>query len=126
MRVDRVTGGVGRGLMEQRAEVSETGGAVGIVEEVSLGALGLSLSYSPFFGVDLDRGMVPPCSLVGVVFVVVKSQLRMVLAKCCDMSYAARGAAMFWIICLRNASMLDTYYGITARIADVSYEASLA
>ena len=84
MRVERVTGGVGRGLMEQRAEVSETGGAVGSVEEVSLGALGplgLSLSYSPFLGTDLDRGMVLPCSLVVVAFVVVESQLRMVLAK---------------------------------------------
>ena len=81
MRVNRMTGGVGRGLIERRAEVSETGGAVGIVEEVSLGALGLLLSYSPFFGTDLDRGMVPSCSLMGVAFVVVESQLRMVLAK---------------------------------------------
>ena len=78
MRVDRVMGGVGRGLIQQRAEVSEIGVAGGMVEDVSLGALGLSLdpSYSPFFGTGLDRGM-----MRGVSVVVVESQLRMVLAK---------------------------------------------
>ena len=78
MRVNRMTGGVGRGLIERRAEVSETGVAGGRVEEVSLGALGLSLdpSYSPFFGTDLDRGM-----MRGVSVVVVESQLSMVGAK---------------------------------------------
>ena len=72
MRVDRVTGGVCRGLIEQRAEVSETGGAMGGVGEVSVVTLGLSLSYSPFFVTDMDRGMVPPCGLVGVASVVVE------------------------------------------------------
>ena len=40
VRVNRMTGGVGRGLIERRAEVSETGVAGGRVEEVSLGARG--------------------------------------------------------------------------------------
>ena len=42
--MERVTGGVRRGLIERRAEVSETGGAMGGVGEVSVVALGLSFS----------------------------------------------------------------------------------
>ena len=43
-RVERVTGGVGRGLIDRRAEVSETGGTMDGVGEVFVVALGLSFS----------------------------------------------------------------------------------
>ena len=41
VQVERVTGGVGRGLIERRAEVIETWGTMGGVGEVSVVALGL-------------------------------------------------------------------------------------
>ena len=98
LETDLVIGGVGSGLIYLRADERETGVITDGGGASLMFVLLLLLSYIPFFGTLLERGIPAVCFLTGLSSLVVESQLIIILKRA--------NPCLVVVICLWNVSML--------------------
>ena len=99
LETDLVIGGVGSGLIDLRADERETGVITDGGGASLMFVLLLLLTYVPFFGTLLERGIPAVCFLTGLSSLVVESQRIIILNK-------RAIPCLVVVICLWNVSIL--------------------